>query len=93
MTPQDDEKLIHAAGEGGFERAQSGLLVPEGTIELKREAWTNEDIKVLKRFYRFAHTHGENVLLQCRKCGELVGFVQTDKGVEMPCKCTKRVLI
>lgn len=81
--------------EGGMERHPSGLIVPEG-MGLTREAWTNDDMKKLRRTSKFAQDKHLKAVFYCDDCDKLVQFVvDKDYGSlkAMECDCKRRVVI
>lgn len=63
------------------------------TEQRKREAWTEDDTKPLRRVAKVAEDHNINVMLQCRECKQLVEFDAGPGGLTLNCACTIREVI
>lgn len=68
------------------ERTKSGLIVPKGTIKLKRRVITNQEWKLWRRAYKSAHALGVDTYWICRECKNPM-LPRAEEKV-LVCKCT-----
>ena len=80
------------------EDKQSGLLIPEGSRELKERTWLDdgEPMKTLRRLQKLMVKGEEKVklMLVCETCGQPLQFVEQEfsSHAKLVCQCTERVI-
>lgn len=66
------------AAPAGFRVNDAGLLVPEA-VSRARQAWTHQEIKLLRRCEKMLREHEIDLTLRCLTCarkGETDAFIQ-----------------
>ena len=71
----------------GMSRTKSGLLVPDGTVELKRRVVTNDDWKLWRRAFKNMFGQGLRALLTCAECEDILKPEAESRT--LVCKCSQ----
>lgn len=81
------------------EITESGLIVPDGTIQPEREeqTWLREQYKRFRNLARYADGLGVNIALVCKKCNESIKIHhphpdELELHITLTCKCRHRTV-
>lgn len=83
-----------------MEQTESGIIVPDGTLEIKHRVWDYHLAKLIEKLAKELDDAGQDVQLLfvcelCREHGRKAGCVPgltNDGSITLTCGCTKRRL-
>ena len=91
---QPSKNVVEVAADHGFKRHASGLMVPSG-MERKREVWTHDETKLVRRLDKLLGSRGVKAVMLCSEpaCHEkplIETQVEPDGTTVMVCGCKRR---